>query len=298
MSSNDEKTGLEQCKKALEQLRINLETDFNNAQYYNNTTIPEYRAELEDWEKRRDDAKDKHDRWKARRGEFSKYRGYGESQNFQLTWGWHDSPTTEYCKGCARRQHTDGWEQDSNDGNKMYKNIGGNQNIRCPHRFGTPLLGWDGYDIVGGKTYNGSRAEWVCGKQQWKKDAEIQKYNNAEPSLVDENTRPQEPSRPASTFNGQETIINCCGSTVNVIGSEVTDSNINQVNECIGNIEKGIENINEANNENVENTSQENEDNSNNTETYTIIGFTSFSFILISVVFIFSIILSSILSQM
>jgi hypothetical protein len=200
MSSNDEKTGLEQCKEALEQLRINLETDFNNAQHYNNVTIPAYRAELEDWEKRRGDAKDKHDRWKARTGEFSKYRGYGESQNFQLTWGWHNSPTAEYCKGCARRQHTDGWEQDSNDGNRMYKNIGWNQNIRCPHTFGTPLLGWDGYDIVGRKTVNGDRAEWTCGKQQWKKDAEIQEYNNAEPPLVNENTRPTRPPSPLTVF--------------------------------------------------------------------------------------------------
>lgn len=283
MSSNNEKTGLEECKEALERLRLNLETDFNNAQHYNNVTIPDYNNRLATYNKELRDHNNLLRDWESRTGDYSKYKNYGISEDFTIQWGWADWDTNRTCRECANNQH--GW----GEGRKI---SGG---AWCNGKSGK-LLGADHYGDSGnwGWHVGGSRKWWTCKKSQSQKNNETAEYNRKKPTFT--LVEPREPSPPASTFNGNDTIINCCGSTVNIVGSEVTDSNINQVNECIGNIEKGMKNINKANKETT-NKEITNIKTSNNNEKYVVAGVGVFSSFFMSIIIISIMLLSVLLNN-
>jgi hypothetical protein len=223
---------LENCQRGIALLEYAIESDEQLNEYYNETVIPQYEIQLAEYNKKLREHNIKLDNWKSRTGDYSKYKNYGISEDFRINWGGAFEDTNARCRECAKRKVEGGWWV--KDG-KLAKNIGWpGQDLICDLAPGTSLTGWSGYSDSGAwgwqAGHSGSRKWWSCKKSQSQIDKEVSEYNRAKPSFNE--VKPEKPIPPETILDNTNIALSCCTNLANILGSNVTDTTITQVQDC------------------------------------------------------------------
>jgi hypothetical protein len=223
MSSTDLEA-LQACKDTAQRLSTLIDANQKLTDYYNTVTLVKYNTDHDDWDKKRKAWVTKHDDWINLRGDYSKFKDKDFQNVFWNRECWGKT------SGCYGNINPSDWHcgRDANDDKKFpyawdWKATG---NIKDCGGSNGWCSAWGGYD----------HQTFECKRSQDSINNANNDYKNNEPLFNDK--EPNVPQKPL--LNSSNVSVTCCANKNNIIGSDVSQTTITQVNNCLGNLDSQI----------------------------------------------------------
>ncbi|MEY3422214.1 MAG: hypothetical protein RIR48_2517 [Bacteroidota bacterium] len=219
MSLDDAKRALKACEDGIDTAKAIYKSNQALIDKHNNVDVPARKTEQQTWDKAKADFEAKYSRWDQKKDEYEKWSGIVGSidTTFNKSLGWYND-----CRDKSNTSDTNwqcGWEA---------------ENV---HKLYDP---WGFYAYESFRTGGIGPCHWFdvrCKRKDSSKQKINTDYNKEKPQFTG-GEKPKDLQPPEQ--NKTQISISCCANILNVIGSEIKDSDIKQQNECLSSSKNAI----------------------------------------------------------
>ena len=223
MSIADAKRALQACEQGVSEMIAQQKS--------NQVLVDDYNNRLKAWEAKRDAAAVIYKNWENKSDSYSKYKNLDANQEF-------DSHDTDWSRDCSVCWSACNYPSSSGWADTNCQNWARERNLVHSNEYyynGNYRHDSDGGDGACGK----KKVRYKCSRRPSAINEWVASYNAARPVFTE-----KEPLKPAQ--NQTPISLACCANTLNIVGSDVNETYINQQNNCLSDKKREIQDAEKA----------------------------------------------------